>query len=218
MTLDRLPRDPTPGNLGPQLDRFEPRREHAPVLVLASGSPRRRQLLRWLLAEFLLETPDVDESAAPGEVADVLVGRLACAKAAAVAARHPGDWVLAADTVVEIDGQVLGKPMDAAEAKTMLGWLAGREHRVFTGFALAAPGERIVTREVVVSRVHFRELDAATIATYVESGEPMDKAGGYAAQGLGVGLIERVDGSFTNVIGLPLAEVGHALTRAGLRG
>src|SRR5262249_9321894 len=154
----------------------------------------RRQLLRWLLPEFLLETPDVDEVAAPDETPDALVGRLACAKAAAVAARRPGDWVLAADTVVEIDGLVLGKPADTAEAKTMLGRLAGREHRVFTGFALAAPGGRIVTQEVVVSRVHFRELDADAIAAYVESGEPADKAGGYAAQGLGSGLIERVDG------------------------
>ena len=189
--------------------------EHAAMLVLASASPRRRELLRWLVAEYELETAQVDESPLPAEPAPSLVARLARAKADAVRARRPGAWILAADTIVELDGDILGKPADARDAVAMLGRLSGREHRVFTGFTLLAPGGEHRSG-TVESRVLFRPLDALRIEGYVATGEPLDKAGAYAIQGRGAGLVARVDGSFTNVIGLPLAEVGAVLGEAGL--
>jgi septum formation protein len=193
-----------------------PRLEHASVLVLASASPRRRELLGWLVGGWVLDAAEIDERPAPKEAADSLVRRLALAKARAVGSRRPPAWVLGADTVVEIDGEVLGKPADAAAATAMLGRLAGREHRVSTGFALLAPGGMVKAAEVVVTRVRFRPLAPDAIAAYVASGEPEGKAGGYAIQGRGAGLIERIDGSLTNVIGLPLVEVGRVLEEAGL--
>jgi septum formation protein len=186
------------------------------VLVLASASPRRRQLLAWLGVDFALATPDVDERVEAGESATALVARLARSKAAAVAVLRLHDWVLAADTVVEIDGALLGKPADAADAVAMLERLAGREHRVVTGFALLRPGGGVQTEDQVTTRVHFRSVALSVLTAYVASGEPMDKAGAYAVQGRGAGLIERVEGSFTNVIGLPLDAVGCALAEAGL--
>jgi septum formation protein len=186
------------------------------MLVLASASPRRRELLRWLVAEYDLDVAEVDESARPGEAAAALVARLAEAKAEAVAARRPEAWVLAADTIVEIDGDVLGKPAGPREAAGMLRRLSGREHRVYTGFTLLGPEGRAGHRGTVESRVRFHDLSSRTIDSYVATGEPLDKAGSYAIQGRGAGLVARVDGSFTNVIGLPLGEVGAALREAGL--
>jgi septum formation protein len=188
------------------------------VLVLASASPRRHQLLRWLGVGYEVEVPDIDERSVPGETAEAMVCRLARAKGVAVAARRPASWILAADTIVALDDTLLGKPSDGEDAARMLARLSGREHRVATGFALLAPGGAVRAAELVVTRVTFRPLDARAIQTYVASGEPVDKAGAYAVQGLGAGLIERVDGSFTNVIGLPLVEVGRALEEAGLLG
>ena len=186
------------------------------MLVLASASPRRHELLRWLVADWVTDASAVDERPLPRETAGDLVRRLAIAKARAVESRRRPAWVLGADTVVEIDGEVLGKPVDDADATAMLGRLAGREHRVSTGFALLAPGGALSAADVVVTRVRFRPLAAGAIAVYVASGEPEGKAGGYAIQGRGAALIERIDGSLTNVIGLPLVEVGLALQQAGL--
>ena len=186
------------------------------MLVLASASPRRQQLLAWLGVPYHVLPAEVDERPLAGEAAGDLVLHLARAKAAAVAVRRPADWVLAADTIVELDGVMLGKPADAADAARMLGQLAGREHRVATGFALAQPGGGQRTAEMVLTRVRFRPLDERAIERYVASGEGEDKAGSYAVQGFGAGLIERIDGSFSNVIGLPLVEVGRALEEAGL--
>lgn len=188
------------------------------MLVLASASPRRHELLAWLGVAYEVEPADVDEQPLPGEPAVALVRRLARSKAAAVSARRPRDWVLAADTIVEIDGQVLGKPVTTADTAAMLRRLAGREHVVATGFVLVAPGGDVRTEEAIVSRVRFRPLGARAIAAYVATGEPTDKAGGYAIQGRGAGLIESVAGSFTNVMGLPLIEVERALADAGLVG
>ena len=184
--------------------------------VLASASARRRELLAWLGIAYEVDSADVEERPEPGEDARALVRRLAHAKAASVAGRWPGAWVLGCDTVVEIDGALLGKPVDRAEAVAMLGQLAGREHRVATGFALLGPGGVLGSADVVVTRVRFRPIDADAIAGYVATGEADDKAGSYAIQGRGAGLIERIDGSFTNVIGLPLSEVERALAEAGL--
>ncbi len=185
------------------------------MLVLGSASPRRHELMRWFGIDYVVDVPAVDENARPGEDAHVLVARLARAKAHDVARRRPSDWVLAADTIVEVDGTLLGKPSGAADAEAMLGRLAGREHRVLTGFVLLGPAGE-THADQVLTRVRFRALGARAIAAYVASGEPLDKAGGYAIQGLGAGLIEGIDGSFTNVIGLPLMEVSRVLTEAGL--
>ena len=175
-------------------------------LVLASASPRRRELLGWLGIDFVVVSADVDERPRPGESAAQLVRRLAAAKASAGAARRRAAWVLGADTVVEIDGDILGKPVDRADAAAMLGRLGGREHRVVTGFVLLDPGGAVQADESVISRVRFRPLRPAVIATYVESGEPLDKAGGYAIQGLAGTFVVKLVGSYTNVVGLPLYE------------
>lgn len=188
------------------------------MLILASASPRRHQLLGWLGVEYVVEPAEVDEAPRPAEPAPALVRRLGRAKASAVGARRPADWILGADTIVEIDDQILGKPANAAEARAMLGRLSGREHRVFTGFALLRPGGHVAVEEVVMTRVRFRTLTRTAIASYVTSGEPQGKAGGYAIQGHGAGLIASIEGSFTNVIGLPLLEVGRALGEVGLVG
>ena len=187
------------------------------VLILASASPRRHQLLAWLGVPYAVESADVDETARADEDAPAMVRRLAREKALTIATRRPDAWVLGFDTIVELDGTLLGKPTDAEEAAAMLARLAGRAHRVATGFALVAPGAAVRVVDVVLTRVVFRALDERAIRTYVASGEPDGKAGGYAIQGLGAGLIDRIDGSFTNVIGLPLVEVGRALAEAGLR-
>ncbi|HZP40475.1 MAG TPA: Maf family protein [Candidatus Binatia bacterium] len=186
------------------------------MLVLASGSPRRRELLAWLGVPFVVDAAAVDERPRPGEPSADLVARLARAKAAAVAARRAADWVLGADTTVDLQGETLNKPTDRADAARMLARLGGREHRVFTAFALLAPGGALRSAGVVESRVRFRPLSAAAIAAYVETGEPDDKAGAYAIQGRGAGLIDTVEGSFTNVMGLPLGAVERALRDAGL--
>lgn len=171
-------------------------------LILASASPRRRQLLEMLGLEFRVIVPDVDETRSTGEPPERYVVRVARDKAGAVAAREPDAVVLAADTTVVLDAEVLGKPAGPAEARAMLRALAGRTHRVMTGVAAAAGGR--VADALDVSAVTFRSLDDATIAAYVATGEPLDKAGAYAIQGLGAPLIERVEGDFFGVMGLPL--------------
>jgi septum formation protein len=187
------------------------------VLILASASPRRQQLLAWLGVAYAVEAADVDETPRADEDAPAMVRRLAREKAVTVAARRPEAWVLGFDTIVDLDGALLGKPADDEEAAAMLARLAGRAHRVATGFALVAPGAAVRVLDVVLTRVVFRALDERAIRAYVASREPDGKAGGYAIQGLGAGLIDRIDGSFTNVIGLPLVEVARALAEAGLR-
>jgi septum formation protein len=189
-----------------------------PRLILASGSPRRRQLLGELGLSFDVRAVDIDESQLPDEAPDQMVLRLAGAKAAA--AVGPGELVLAADTIVVLDGKVLGKPTDAAHAATMLADLGGREHQVLTGVALADGNRGPVAMDLGRSQVRIGELDAATIDWYVGTGEPLDKAGSYGIQGLGALLVETVSGNYTNVVGLPLplvrrlfGELGYDLLR-----
>jgi septum formation protein len=178
--------------------------------VLASGSPRRRDLLRQLDLDFTVDPADLDETELPDEPPALYVERLARAKAAAVAKRHPGVIVLAADTTVSIDGAILGKPRDDAEAHAMLKRLSTRTHEVFTGIAAGARAR------VVRTSVRFRALGDAEIAWYVATGEPRDKAGAYAVQGRAGAFVEALEGSPTNVIGLPLAETLALLVEAGL--
>ena len=172
--------------------------------MLASASPRRAELLRAAGIPFEVAVADVDESQHPGEDAEAYVRRVAAAKAARVAASHPGRPVLGADTTVVLDGEVLGKPLDAAEAVAMLGRLSGRSHRVLTGVCLIGADGRAET-SVACTTVEFRAVTASEIERYVASGEPMDKAGAYAIQGGAGGFVTRIDGDFDNVVGLPVA-------------
>ena len=172
-------------------------------LLLASSSPRRSELLRTAGLEFDVRPADIDESVQDGESPTSYVHRLSVEKAAAVDAA-PGAIVVAADTTVEVDGEILGKPIDDTDARRMLRRLSGRTHRVHTGVTVRAGG-RAETR-VVTTDVTFAQLTAATIDWYVGTGESTDKAGSYALQGAGAALVSRIDGSVSNVIGLPLVE------------
>ena len=178
-------------------------------IVLASASPRRADLLRAAGFSFVVDAVDIDESVLPGETPEVHVRRLARAKAHAGAQRHPGRTVLGADTVVVVDGRILGKPRDDADAAAMLTALSGRVHQVFTAVAVASNGA--VRDDLDVSAVTFAPMPAEAIAEYVRSGEPRDKAGAYAIQGWAGRYIERLEGSYSGVVGLPVAVVHRLL-------
>jgi septum formation protein len=182
-------------------------------IVLASGSPRRKQLLEMLHIPFRVIPPDVDEHVLPGEAPDRYVTRLSRAKAQAVVPRAPGEVILAADTTVVLDGAIFEKPTSPANAVEMLTRLQGRTHEVMTAVAVAQNAK--VEQALDVSRVTFRPADRATLEAYVATGEPMDKAGAYAIQGLGAPLIERVEGDFFGVMGLPLRLALDLLAKFG---
>jgi septum formation protein len=174
------------------------------MLLLASKSPRRREILENAGIPFEVRAADVHETRSDGEAPLDYVHRLARDKAAAVHAL-PSDIVLGADTVVTIDEHVLEKPQDEADARRMLRLLSGRDHEVITGICLRSAGQSIVDAERTT--VRFSELTDDEIDVYVQSGEPMDKAGAYAIQGLASRFIERIDGCYFNVVGLPVARV-----------
>jgi septum formation protein len=184
-------------------------------LILASASPRRSELLRRMGLDFEVIPSGEDEAFCRGETPREHVLRLSEEKALAIARHRPDDWVLGADTVVIVDGEVLGKPGSPAEAREMLGKLSGREHEVFTGFCIVRQGTGTRIREVVESSVRFREITGDEMAWYTVSEEPYDKAGAYAAQGMSAFFIREIRGSYTNVVGLPLCEVVDALKWAG---
>jgi septum formation protein len=172
--------------------------------MLASQSPRRVEILRAAGIPFVVRPVSVDETPLPQETPEKYVWRLAGEKAVAVEA-SPTETVLGADTTVVIDGQMLAKPVDPADARRMLEMLSGRSHEVLTGICLRQ-GSRLI-RDYASTRVWFSPLIEAEIKAYVESGEPMDKAGGYAIQGLASKYIEKIDGCYFNVVGLPIALV-----------
>lgn len=183
-------------------------------VVLASGSPRRSDLLTRAGVDITILTADVDETPRPGEDAVVLAKRLARAKGDAVqGGLTDAAVVVSADTIVVRDGGILGKPVDADDAAAMLRSLSGRTHEVVTAFAAVAPGREIV--QAVTTSVTFRPLSDALIADYVATGEPMDKAGAYGIQGIGCKLVSGIQGSYTNVVGLPLVEVLDAIAELG---
>ena len=182
-------------------------------LVLASASPRRRELLGQLGLRFDVVPADIDESPRAGEEPRDYVLRLAREKAAAVAADDA--VVIAADTTVAIDGLILGKPADLDDAREMLRSLAGREHDVHTGVAVRVRERTAIAVET--TRVTFAPLDASAIEWYLSTGEPFDKAGAYAIQGAGGALVERIDGSASNVVGLPLTLVVALARELGVR-
>ena len=183
------------------------------AVVLASGSSRRHELLTQIGVPFSVRVPDIDETPTGDEVATDYVRRLAFAKAAAVVA-DADELVVAADTTVELSGDILGKPIDASDAASMLRRLSARTHKVHTGIAVRLGDLEIA--EVCTTLVTFIDLDEATIEWYVATGEPMGKAGSYALQGAGGALVQLVRGSVSNVIGLPLHVVIELAHRCGV--
>jgi septum formation protein len=179
------------------------------MLVLASASPRRKELLRNAGFIFEVEPADIPEDPLPGENAKAYAERLAREKALAVARQRPNAVVLGADTVVFVDGQLLGKPSDAKDAAHMLRLLSGRKHEVITGVCVVVRGQSKVASET--TRVTMSELSDKDVADYVASGEPMDKAGAYAIQGIASRWIPRIEGDYSNVVGLPVALVFRML-------
>ncbi len=192
-------------------------------LLLGSASPRRREILATLGLPLVVRPAVADESVRPGEAPLDYLARVAALKLAAVGALAEGERagaILVADTTVILDGRILGKPADAAEAAAMLGALSGRAHEVATRFALAGPDApgRVIHAETVVTRVVFRDLDEHAVTAYAATGEGLDKAGAYAIQGIGSFAVARIEGSYSNVVGLPACEVVAALLATGLLG
>ena len=185
-----------------------------PLVCLASASPRRRALLTQIGVPHLVAGADIDETVLPGERPAEYVQRMARAKALAVQAQHAALPVLAADTTVVIDGAICGKPHDETAGVAMLERLSGRAHQVFTAVALLAGGA--VTLRLSRSEVRFRALSRAECQAYWRSGEPRDKAGGYAVQGYAAVFIEHLAGSYSGVMGLPLFETWELLSAAGV--
>jgi septum formation protein len=183
-------------------------------VVLASGSPRRRELLRMIGIAHEVMPADIDESYFPGEPPPAHAERLAREKGRVMAERHPDALVISADTIVVIDGEVLGKPRDVAEAARMLRALSGRTHVVFTAIAVARHGR--VESAVEAVAVTFRDLSDSEIAAYIATGEPMDKAGSYGIQGYGATIVDRIDGDYFAVMGLPLRRLVALLERFGI--
>jgi septum formation protein len=184
-------------------------------VILASASPRRRDLLTMIGIAHEVLPADVDETYPPGEAPRAHAERLAREKAAVLAARAPEAVVIAADTIVVVDGDVLGKPRDTHDAARMLRRLAGRSHTVFTAVAVAR-GARMASGVEEV-QVTFRPLDDATIASYVATSEPMDKAGAYGIQGFGAAIVERIDGDYFAVMGLAIGRMLVLLRSLGVR-
>ena len=184
------------------------------MLVLASASPRRQELLRNVGITFEVQPADIPEDPLPGEGAKECAERLAREKALAVARQRPQDCVLGADTVVVVDGELLGKPSGAADAARMLRRLSGREHQVITGVCLVAGGQCSVASET--TSVTMSEISENEIPGYVASDEPLDKAGAYAIQGIASRWIPRIEGDYSNVVGLPVALVWRMLRETGV--
>ncbi len=179
------------------------------MLVLASASPRRQELLRNAGIAFEVQPAHINEDLLPEETAKACAERLAREKALAIASQRPHNVVLGADTVVTIDGQLLGKPTDAADAARMLRLLSGRNHQVITGVCLAFNGDISVASEA--TQVTVNALTEKEISDYIASGEPMDKAGAYAIQGIASRWIPKIEGDYFNVVGLPVALVFRML-------
>ena len=194
--------------------RIEVSSSGVPQLLLASQSPRRRALLAALGVSFNIDAADVDETALPGELPDALACRLCRSKAAAVAARHPGATVLAADTMVALDDMLLGKPAGALDAAAMLRLLRGRTHQVYTAVCVASDGSQ--ASQLSISDVTMRPYSDAEIAAYVATGDPLDKAGAYAIQHPVFAPVAAWAGCYAGIMGLPLRMVAEMLADAGV--
>ncbi|MDH3997565.1 MAG: Maf family nucleotide pyrophosphatase [Desulfuromonadales bacterium] len=186
-------------------------------IVLASASPRRRELLAQVGIQFQVVPSNADETALPDETAEAHVIRLSCDKALEVANRpdQSGRYFIGSDTVVVRDNDILGKPIDAADATQMLASLSGRSHRVVSGYAIYDRETKRTLSDAIATRVFFKPLTAQEIEGYIATGEPSDKAGAYAIQGIGAFMVPKIEGSYSNVVGLPLCEVIAALEELG---
>ncbi|KGE18299.1 Maf family protein [Paenibacillus wynnii] len=192
--------------------------ENSRLLILASGSPRRKELLSMLGIPFAVVTSEADESTPPDWTPERVVRSLALRKAEAVidASNQRDTIIIGSDTIVELEGRILGKPVDKQDSKAMLTALQGRSHQVYTGVACIGLPEGKVLVDHRVTTVTMRALSPEEIDAYVETGEPADKAGSYAIQGLGSTLVEKIDGCYFNVVGLPLSLLGGMLSEFGI--
>lgn len=182
-------------------------------LILASGSPRRREFFNDLGLNYTVQVAEIVEKVQQGESPESFVSRMAQEKAAAVCSHNKESWVVAADTIVCLNNTILGKPKDSEDAVKMLCSLSGREHTVLTSFCLMNDLHQFVETQTVATKVLFTAFSVEVARAYVATGEPLDKAGSYGIQGVGGCLVERIDGSASNVIGLPLAELVECLQK-----
>jgi septum formation protein len=189
-----------------------------PVLILASKSPRRQYLLEQAGLSFSVIPSDIDETTVPLSPPEIYVRVLSEAKAESIAKKYPEKWVIGADTIVLKDGAVLGKPGSIDEARSMLKQLSGQAHQVFTGYSIICKSKDRKFSETVQTEVLFKNLADEEIEWYIHTKEPFDKAGAYAIQGLGSFLVKRINGSYTNVVGLPVCEVIEFLIKEGVVG
>ena len=187
-----------------------------PAVILASNSPRRRELLEELGISFSVDPSDVDEGVLPGEAPEAYAARVALDKAQVAAGRARDGIVIAADTIVVIGDRILGKPTDARDAGQMLAALSGHEHRVITGLVVMDAASGRTSVRTSITKVWFRDLSDREITDYVATGEPLDKAGAYGIQGKGALLVERIEGCFSNVVGLPLSLLLEILQEFGI--
>ena len=185
----------------------------APQLILASQSPRRRYLLEQAGVTFTVIPSAVNEDSIQVTDPSRYVKTLAQAKADDVAKHYPTSWVIGADTIVSIENTILGKPGNQEEARHMLARLSGQSHHVYTGYAIVCHTRQVRLTTAICTDVQFKHLNAAEIEWYIQTGEPFDKAGAYAIQGMGTFLVRRINGSYTNVVGLPVCEVIEDLLR-----
>ena len=186
-------------------------------VILASSSPRRRELLDNTGLEFIVDSAGISEDHGRSMKPSELAKAISMEKARAVAARHPCAIIIAADTFGVLDGRLMGKPHDEDEALDMLGRLSGRRHIVVTGFTILDTETGKAISKAVETKVYFRKLDREEIVDYVRTGEPLDKAGAYAIQGLGALLVEKIEGDYYNVIGLPLSSLARELKGFGVK-
>ncbi|MGD9204879.1 MAG: Maf family protein [Desulfobacterales bacterium] len=185
-------------------------------LILASNSPRRRHLLAQAGLNFSVIPSAVDEQKLAMSDPDEYVRALAESKARDISEKHPDSWIIGADTIVLIEQQILGKPDSTDVARNMLRHLSGKMHQVYTGYCICCKKEKRLFSDVVKTDVYFKELSDREIEWYIQTGEPFDKAGGYGIQGIGAFLVERINGSYTNVVGLPVCEVMSFLIGEGV--
>ena len=185
-------------------------------IILASASPRRRELLEKIGLKFEVEPSNYAEDLRSGLSPDELARAISLEKARSVASKHKNTVVIAADTFIVFRGKIMGKPGTEAEARRMLMMLSGKSHSVITGFTILDTDENKILTKSVETVVHIKNLTSEEIETYVKSGEPLDKAGAYAIQGLGSVIVERIEGDYFNVIGLPLSALAEGLKEFGI--
>ncbi|MGD8521512.1 MAG: Maf family protein [Desulfobacterales bacterium] len=192
------------------------KQSQCPRLILASNSPRRRYLLEQAGLEFSVIPSNINEDAVSLPSPDAYTRKLAECKARDISDQYPDSWVIGADTIVVIDDIILGKPDSEDDARRMLKKLSGETHQVITGYCVCCKNKNRFFLDTIITDVQFRDLSDEEIAWYIDTGEPFDKAGAYAIQGLGVLLVKRINGSYTNVVGLPVCEIAELLIKEGV--